>query len=763
MKSFITVITLCALFIFKIEAHPQHMCTIKGKVIDKLTQKELSDLNISLEDTEYETISNEKGEFIIQDIHEGNYILHITALGYDDYRKELNLEAKTTKIINIELMPGSVVLDEVAVVGSIAKLDRDISPIITSRITAQTFDKTQSTTLGQGLNFTPGVRVETTCQNCGSQEVRINGLEGNYSQILIDGQSMIGALTKTYGLDQIPINMIDEVKVVRGGSSALYGSNAIGGVIDIVTKESEENYYEVKYNLAMIDGKSADNSVSLNTSLIDQKKTSGISIFGNMRNRNPWDANGDGFTEIGKNKSGSFGAQTFLKPSSENKITVAYNYISEERRGGDNLKKPPHEAKIAEETNYKIHSGSANYEHYFKNKSHRLNIHAAIQDAKRDSYFGAGKEPNGYGDASEFTIMGNAKYEINTDNLIFMPAKFTFGFTQSHDHLKNEITGYDYKQNQNINMSTLYLQNEWRDDKLALALGIRAEKHSLIDNINLMPRLNLRYLILSNTNLRASYTEGYRAPEITGGDLDIGIQDGKASLLTFEKDIKPERSRSISGGFDTKFYNDKFYAYFLVEGFHTRINNAFIDRVAGESKSGNTIIERDNANRASVTGINFETNIQPSDWLQIDGAFTIQKGCYKSPEAWTDDEDIAPTKDMLRSPNQYGFLTATVKPKVPFSASVSGTYTGSMKVPHLAGYIENDKLETTRKFLDMTIKLSYSFNINAFNKAEISTGLQNIFNQIQKDYDFGPNRDSDYIYGPTLPRTYFIGIKISSI
>ena len=750
-------------YISNIGAHPQHMSTIKGKVTNKLTLEPLPDLGISLEGTQYETMTDDDGEFIIQNIHSGKYILHIEALGYDSYIEEIELVSNTTKNIKIELIPGSLVLEEVSVIASSTKLERDISPIVTSHLTAQTFDKTQSTTLGQGLNFTPGVRVETTCQNCGSQEVRINGLEGNYSQILIDGQSMVGALTKTYGLDQIPVNMIDEVKVIRGGSSALYGSNAIGGVIDIITKEPEKDYYEVKYNLAMIDGKSADNLLSINTSLVDKKKTSGISIFGNIRNRNPWDANNDGFTEIGKNKSGSLGLQSFYKPTSNNKITFGYNYISEERRGGDNLKRPPHEAEIAEETNYKIHSGNVNYEHFFKNKSHRLNIHAAIQDAKRDSYFGAGKEPNGYGDASEFTIIGNAKYEINTDKLLFMPAKLTFGYTQSHDLLKNEIIGYNYKQNQNINLSTMYIQNEWRNDKLSLALGIRAEKHSLIDNLNFMPRVNLRYLILNNTNLRASYTEGYRAPEITGGDLDIGIQDGKASLLTFADKIKPERSRSISGGFDTKFYNDKFYSYFLVEGFFTRINNAFIDRVAGENETGNTIIERDNANRATVTGINFETNIQPSDWLQIDGAFTIQKGRYKSAESWTDDEDVAPTKDILRSPNQYGFLTATIKPNSPLSASISGTYTGSMKVPHLAGYIEQDRLERTNKFLDMTLKVSYSFNINSFNKAEISTGIQNVFNQRQKDYDFGPNRDSDYVYGPALPRTYFIGLKISSL
>lgn len=343
-----------------------------------------------------------------------------------------------------------------------------------------------------------------------------------------------------------------------------------------------------------------------------------------------------------------------------------------------------------------------------------------------------------------------------------MPAKFISGYTQSHDMLRDEIPGYNYKQNQNINIGTLYFQNEWQNEKLSIAIGARLEKHSLVENVNIMPRVNARYKIVGNVNLRGGYTIGYRAPEITGGDLDIPIQGGKATLLSFADDIKPERSRSFSGGFDTKFYNENFYSYFLIEGFFTRIDNAFIDRIIGENETGNTLVQRENANRATISGINFETSIQPSEWLQIDGGYTIQRGRYKSPERWSDDETVEPTKDMLRSPEQYGFISAMATPQSPFSIAVSGTYTGSMYIPHLAGYIENDELKKTPQFFDMTTKIAYSFKLNAYNKAEISCGVQNIFNSRQCDFDKGVNRDADYIYGPSLPRTYFIGLKLSS-
>ena len=356
---YILSILLLSISLLHLQAGPDHIAHISGQVIDSETKEPIIDAIISLEGTRSQTLSDDNGNFQIKNIHSGKYIIHIQALGYSIEREEINLAPYTTKKVLIELNPENHELAEVSVTASLSRLKRDVSPIVVSQLTPKTFEATQSLTLSQGLNFSPGVRVETTCQNCGSQEVRINGLEGHYSEILINSQPVVGALTKTYGLDQIPLNMVDEINIIRGGNSALYGSHAIGGVIDIITKEPESNYYEIKYNLSLIDGKSADNMLLFNTSLVDKNKTSGISVFGNMRSRNPWDANGDGFSEIGKNRASSLGFSSFLKPNKDSKVIAEYRYTSEERRGGDSFDKPPHEANIAEYSDFKIHSGSA--------------------------------------------------------------------------------------------------------------------------------------------------------------------------------------------------------------------------------------------------------------------------------------------------------------------------------------------------------------------------------------------------------------------
>ncbi|WP_165020412.1 TonB-dependent receptor [Dysgonomonas sp. ZJ279] len=746
-----------------ISAQQPRASAIKGHVLDSQTEEHLPGVIVKIENTERAVMSDETGHFSLNNIPAGTYILTTQYLGYASSRLEVNIANNETKNVSLYIEPESQLLNEVSVEASARALNRKLSPVVVNQLTTKTFEATNSVSLSQGLNYMPGLRVETNCQNCGTQEVRINGLEGQYSQMLMDGQPIFSSLTQMYGLEQLPTNMIEQVEVIRGGGSVLYGSNAIGGVMNIITKEPEKNSYQVRYNLSMIDGKSADNTVFLNSSFVDRSKTSGISLFANMRSRDPWDANGDGFSEIGKNRASSIGLRSFVKPTLRDKITFEYHYISEYRRGGDNMDKPPHQAMIAETTDYYIHSGGAGYTHLSEDHKKKLSIHASLQDTRRTGYYGAGFDPNGYGKTYEIAATGTALYEINMDKLLFMPAKFTIGYTQEYTNLNDSIHSRDIKQI--VNIGSLFAQNEWKDDNLTLILGIRADKHNMLHNINIIPRGSLRYKLTEKINLRAAYSMGYRAPQITASDLDVPIIGGSATITVLDKDLKREYSSSINGGADFTFYNDKIYSYFLVEGFYTKINRVFITEETGSDEQGNTIMTRKNGDGAYVYGVNMEATIQPVNWLEVQGGFTLQRSRYTVPISWSSEPTLPPVKEMLRSPDTYGFFTATATPKKSYAASLSGVYTGPMLTPHFAGAegIMVDRTVRTPSFMDMTIKLSYFFNLNATNNLEINGGIQNMFDQRQKDFDKGPNRDSEYIYGPSLPRTFFIGLKLSSL
>lgn len=759
-------IILLSFYIFcliSLSAQQKGTSVLKGHVLDEQTDEHLPGVTVSIEGTMRATMTDETGHFSLENVPAGTYIVTTQYLGYTGIKQQVTITQNETKNITLYIIPEDQQLSEVSVVSSARELNRKMSPVVVNQLTAKTFEATNSTTLSQGLNYMPGLRVETNCQNCGTQEVRINGLEGQYSQILIDGQPVFTSLSKMYGLEQLPTNMIEQVDVVRGGGSVLYGANAIGGVIDIITKEPEKNSYQVKYGLSLIDGKSADNTLSLNSSFVDRSKKSGISIFANMRNRNPWDANGDGFSEIGKNRASSIGFRSYTKPTLQDKFTFEYHHISEYRRGGDNMSRPPHEAQIAETTDYKIHSGGIGYIHTSRDNKQKLTVNVSTQKIGRDSYYGGGYDLNGYGNTSELALTGTARYELNMDKFLFMPAKLTAGFTQEHTNLHDTIHSRNIKQI--INLSSLYLQNEWRDDKLSFIIGIRGDKHSKLNNVNIIPRSSIRYRIGENTNLRAAYSMGYRAPEIIASDLDIPVINGSATITVLGDNLKREYSNAVNGGIDFSFYNEKFYSYFLIEGFYTKINRVFIIEETGEDAAGNTILTRKNGDGAHVYGINLETTIQPINWLELQGGFTWQKSEYTEAISWSAEDYVEPVKKMLRSPDTYGFLSATATPKNNYAISLSGVYTGSMLTPHFAGAegVTKDETVKTKSFFDTTIKLSYFFNVNSTNKIEINGGIQNMFNQIQKDYDKGPNRDSEYIYGPSLPRTFFIGLKISSI
>jgi outer membrane receptor for ferrienterochelin and colicins len=161
-----------------------------------------------------------------------------------------------------------------------------------------------------------------------------------------------------------------------------------------------------------------------------------------------------------------------------------------------------------------------------------------------------------------------------------------------------------------------------------------------------------------------------------------------------------------------------------------------------------------------VQGINIEGKLVPSKKLEIQFGITFEKSEYKIAQQWSDDSTLIPQKKMFRTPDHYGYLTATYQLVKDFNASISGTYTGSMLLQHFAGYIPKDIQVNTPDFYDLSIKFSYDFNLMNNAKLQLNGGVQNIFNCYQNDFDKGTYRDSKYIYGPALPRSLTVGLKI---
>lgn len=718
-------------------------------------------IRIALKGTTIGTITDATGHYFLKNLPEGDFTLIASAIGYKTVEKQVTLVSGKTIEVNFEIEEDAVHLEGVVVSANRNEVNRKEAPTIVNVITPDLFENTNSVCLADGLNFQPGVRTENNCQSCGFSQVRINGLEGPYSQILIDSRPIFSALAGVYGLEQIPVNMIERVEVMRGGGSALFGSNAIAGVINIITKEPTSNSTTVSHTSSLINGKKPDFNTSFNASLVSDDYKTGIMLFGSTRQRAPFDYDGDGFTEVPEINAKNIGFRAYYRTSTYSKLTLEYNNLGEFRRGGDSLELSPHQANIAEQIEHNIHIGGLNYQLFSKDNKHQLNVYLSTQLIDRKSYYGAQKNLYAYGRTNGKTFVSGVQYNYSMDRLLFMPAELTAGIEYNRDEMHDEQLAYNRVLDQNINIFSAFLQNEWKTAKWSILAGARLDKHSLVHNPIVSPRFNVRYNPAEWINMRASFSTGFRAPQTFDEDLHIAMLDGAVSLIELDSDLKPEKSQSYSASVDLYKNFGKVLTNLLIEGFYTNIDNVFVLEEMSEEGSENTIFEKKNGPGSTVMGINIEGKVVPFDQLQLQFGVTFQKSEYKEPLQWSDDEAVTPQKRMFRTPGQYGYLTLNYQPVKPLTFSLSGTYTGSMLVQHFAGYIPQDREEETPRFYDVNLKIAYDFKLNSSAKMQVNGGVQNIFNSYQKDFDKGEFRDSGYIYGPALLRTFMLGVKVT--
>lgn len=242
---------------------------VYGHVIDRKTGEHMPFVTVYLKGTTIATTTDKTGHYFLKNLPEGTFTLEVKFLGYKTAERTVTIKHDTTQEQNFAMVTDDVLLDEVVVSSNRNETARRLAPNLVSVIGGKLFDITQSTCLAQGLNFQPGVRTEDNCQNCGFTQVRINGLDGHYSQILVDSRPVFSSLNGVYGLEQIPANMIDRVEVVRGGGSALFGASAIGGTINIITKEPIRNSASFGHTLMSMGGSNSfDNVTTGNVSLV---------------------------------------------------------------------------------------------------------------------------------------------------------------------------------------------------------------------------------------------------------------------------------------------------------------------------------------------------------------------------------------------------------------------------------------------------------------------------------------------------------------
>ncbi len=695
--------------------------------------------------------SDENGQVLFEGLPASDVSVLAAAEGFfPNEASEVNLTTGQETIVTLELQVRGVVSETVVVTGSGTESLAHEAPVRTELITPELVERQVKTTVAEALQATiSGIRTEMNCQNCGFMQLRMNGLEGPYTQILEDGLPSYSGVASVYGLEQIPAAFLEQIEVVKGGNSALYGPGAVAGVVNLIRREPFTNRFRLDAITGWQRGR-PEQQAGAAAQLIDLPGAFSGDFYYRGINRVPVDRDNDGFSDLGKRRlhSGGFGLyRPFLDGQARLSVTAAV--ADEFRRGGDQFTLPPEETFITEQIDSRRYSSSVRWNHALSPRTY-YNLRGSAVYYGRDTYYGAGMDPNAYGNTRNPLSVGDAQlaHQAGRHSLLG-------GYQMSWEFVKDVAPSYGRTLGGTFRNHGLYLQDEWRaTERFSLIGGSRFDKSNQVANWILSPRIGSKLAITENLVWRATLSTGFRAPAIFDEDLHIAQVGGEGFLLQNSPDLKEERSVSFGTGFQ---YTGAVAGRRLQTGvdyFYTDLRDAFT--LVEEELPGQDFRQllRTNGPGAHVAGVNLDAAIQIHPRLGLRGGFTFQRA------RWSEPEEQFGALDFFRTPERYGFFG--IDWDLPGGIDVTGTldYTGPMLVPHYAGYIDEDRLETSPSFAVVNAVVSRTFDLRDNTKLRLYFNLQNVGDTYQRDLDRGPDRDSAYVYGPVEMRRAVVGMTI---
>ena len=786
MKRFFTLLILAVSVTSLVAQRTKTDANIVGHVVSGT--EHLPYVTVSLKGTTIGTLTDETGHYQLVNVPVGKHTIVVSSVGYKRAEAEVLTEQGKTIERKFDLETDDTQMDEVVVSADRSEQKRTEAPVIVTTISPKLFAVSQAVTLSEGLNYCPGLRTENNCQNCGFNQVRMNGMEGPYSQILINSRPIFSGLAGVYGLELIPSNMIERVEVVRGGGSALYGSNAIAGTINLILKDPVTNSYELGLNSGFtgvgMNGNrdvSPDYSATFNASLVSDDRKTGLAVYGFTRDRKPFDANGDGYSELSQLSNTTIGSRFFHRLGNRGKLSLDFFNIKEKRSGGNRFDYPLHQRDIAEAVEHDMKTAALTFERFCREYD-MFSAFVSGQYLHRDSYYGANRSLKDYGQTTDFTYNTGLQYKLNLRiSSLVAGIENTGGFLTDKklgfpDYanaviVDNTIVSVPDSPNTLVSdqasiTSGIFAQYELKLERFKFVAGARGDHYRIIDyqkhagektgNV-LSPRVSVMYNIMANLQTRLSFSRGYRAPQIFDEDLHIETSGSRKVVNVNNPNLKQETSNSFMASVD---YNTKLGATtvsLLCEGFYTVLNDAFKNEIGSPDSLGVVRYTRVNATSGAVVrGINTELRLKPTKAFSFNAGFTLQQSFYEEAEKRFGE------KRFFRTPNQYGFLAVDYDVVRNLCISTSGSYTGSMLVPYFGTQNPDGELRTSGRFFDWGVKLAYTHKINGAS-IQWTAGVKNILNSYQTDHDSGINRDPSYMYGPGAPRTVYAGIKIGNL
>lgn len=726
--SFLLIIIVCAV--------NQNVSAQNGTITGLITSNSgpAPYVTVMLKGTSLGALTDTSGKFTIPDVPASEYMLIVNGIGFTKATQNIKIKAGETLYIKKVIESNGVEAREVVVTGTMKETYTLQSPIKVEVFKAEYLQKNKTPSLFESLSLVNGVQPQLNCGVCGTGDIHINGLEGPYTIVLIDGMPIVSSLSTVYGFSGIPNSLIERVEVVKGPASTLYGSEAVAGVVNIITKNP---YNAPKFVADIYATSHFEKNADLAYKFGSEKAQSLLSV-NYFKADKTFDKNGDGFTDFPlADRVSVFNKWNFHRKN-ERTASLAARYYYEDRFGGQTNWTPKFRGS---DSVYGESIYTNRYEvigsYQLPVNKERLFVNFSFNRHEQNSFYGKTSF-----NANQTVLFGQLLWDKK-----FGAHDFLTGLTTRFNNYDDNTTAT--KAPVNTTTPGLFLQDEIKiNAKTTTLVGARYDYDHNHGSI-FSPRLSLKYSPNSFNTFRVSAGNGFRVVNIF--TEDHAALTGARTVILAGK-LKPETSYNFTASYNKfinlkrgfyKFDVDAFYTYFtnkIIPDYETDVNLIIYDNIQGHAISRGISINNE---------ISFAFPLRARVGATLMEVFEI--------------EDLGDEKiktPQLFAPAISGVFTITyTHPKWKTVLDYTGRVTGPMHLPTFPEPFSRP--EMSGWFSVQNLQLTQPIGKNF----ELQLGVKNILNFIQASPLINPQQpfsdsfDTSYNYGPTQGRRYMLGLK----
>lgn len=699
----------------------------------KSTEDIIENATIGIKELGLGSYTKNDGTFIIKAIPKGSHILTVRAIGFFEKEIPIQIQSSDTLLLTILLKESMLQLDEMVVTGTMKEMSIKDSPVKVNLISQSFLSKTGSNNIMDAIQYVNGLYNQVDCAVCGTNNIRINGMEGPYTSVLIDGMPVMGALASVYGLNGISPSIIRNLEVIKGPNSTLYGSQAMGGVINIITENpSVAPVFDISSTT------STHSEHNLDFSVVPKIGKSPTMFSGSVYLQNRFiDENGDNFADVTQNKRISFFNKWEIYRPSGKKFNLAGKYYFEDRMGGTsnydrNLRGSTSIYGESIYTNRFELFGS--YELPFENETLRLDASYSYHD--QDSYYG-----EYHYIADQKTAFSNLIWDkpVSRDN------GFITGLSARYDALNQLFNGTRLNGgSEDIRfVPGIFSQYDHKfSSKFRGLVGIRADHHQ-DHGIILSPRFNLKADPFSHSTARLNVGTGFRIVNLFTEEHES--LTGSRQVEVAEA-LNPERSFNVAFNWNQIIDIGPSILNVDFDLYHTRFSNQIIPDYDTPEKIIYTNLNGYSVSRGLAISMahNFLIPLTYSIGITFQDVFLVE-------------DDIK--EDLPFSPDFNSVLSLTYRfLDAGINLDYTGRIIGKMRMPEYPG-----RSLYSKAFSEHNLKVTKIFS----DQFQVFLSGKNLFNYIQDepiisaDQPFSDAFATDYVYGPLQGRRLMVGIKFN--